>query len=70
MTPFKDMKTELLENILAAYTASYGRELTDEEKIDNPETIEQINFELKLRRERGEKKIVKKQDPIFWRGWF
>ena len=49
MNPFKNMKTEVLRNILAAYTASYGRMLTEEEAYDYKETIKLITLELASR---------------------
>ena len=49
MNHFRKMKTEVLRNILAAYTASYGRMLTEAEAIECKETIDLISLELDRR---------------------
>lgn len=49
MNPFLETKTEVLRNILAAYTASYGRMLTEAEAIECKESIDLISLELDRR---------------------
>ena len=51
MRPFENLKTEVIRNILSAYTASYGRFMTAEESNECQKTIELINMELEFRKE-------------------
>lgn len=55
MTNYKDVKTGVLRSIMAAYTASYGRELTEEEKTECQKTIQLIKMELDARKNQQQK---------------
>ena len=50
MTNFSNIATDVLHSIVAAYTASYGRHLTEEEMIDCAKTIEAIKREIESRK--------------------
>ena len=50
MTNFSNIATDVLHSIVAAYTASYGRHLTEEEMIDCTRTIEAIKQEIESRK--------------------
>ena len=59
MRPFENTSTEVMKKLLAAYTASYGRMMTQEEAIDCEKTIGLINMELKLRSGEKERNLRK-----------
>ena len=75
MNPYREMKTEVLRNILAAYTASYGRSLTEEESLECKETINLISMELEYRNEQQVEQEMMLQNgnnsaDSFMSGWF
>ena len=75
MNPYREMKTEVLRNILAAYTASYGRVLTEEESVECRETIKLITLELEHRKDNQTDQEMLLQNgnssaESFMSGWF
>lgn len=77
MNPFLEMKTEVLRNILAAYTTSYGRMLSEEEAIECKETIDLISLELDRRNEREQEQeqdifmnSSNRDKKSYMSGWF
>ena len=75
MNPYREMKTEVLRNILAAYTASYGRALSEEESLECKETIRLISLELECRKEQQNEQEMILQNgnnsaESFMSGWF
>lgn len=72
MRPFANTSNEGIEKLLAAYTASYGRIMTEEEAIDCKKTIELIHLELKLRSEEKKKSLQPGSSNLqaYFNKWF
>ena len=74
MNPYREMKTEVLRNILAAFTASYGRMLTEAETVECKETIELITLELASRDAGGQDQnmVINNEEnrKSFMSAWF
>ena len=68
MTNLEGVDTEVLKTIFAAYTAYYGRELTEEESLECKKTIELIKLEIESRKE--EIRLANNNKTDDNEGWF